>query len=229
MSTRSAIGRLNADGTVLAVYCHSDGYIEKPGAGNTLHKHYRDDDKVRTLLECGALSWLGPNIGERGYHTPGIEFILRDENDSWLSSSINLEDIKKSQEKYDGEGVITKLVENEIGALQMSAKMHKFDTCFYYWRDRGLEEDWEHCQGTLFKNPEHLYRTAFHRFGAEYAYLYIPQDNIWGVCNTYFTRKGQKPKELELTQKLIDERKRAKDKEVAEEEARRKKQRQLMA
>lgn len=63
MSTRSAIGRLNADGTVHAIYCHFDGYPE--GVGVKLARHYQDAAKVDQLIGLGDLSSLGSEIGEK--------------------------------------------------------------------------------------------------------------------------------------------------------------------
>ena len=63
MSTCSNIGIINADGSVTAIYCHSDGY--PPGVGNTLLNNYNTEDKVRELLKLGDLSVLGTVIGEK--------------------------------------------------------------------------------------------------------------------------------------------------------------------
>lgn len=63
MATRSAIGFLEQDGSVHAVYCHWDGYLE--GVGATLVKHYNDTYKVLDLLEQGDISSLGEEIGEK--------------------------------------------------------------------------------------------------------------------------------------------------------------------
>ena len=63
MGTRSMIGKLEADGTVTAIYCHWDGYAE--GVGHTLMKHYRDVAKIDALMILGDLSVLGADIGEK--------------------------------------------------------------------------------------------------------------------------------------------------------------------
>lgn len=63
MSTRCLIGRMNADGTVTSIYCHSDGYPEY--TGKMLTEHYRDDAKVDALLALGNLSILKPEIGQK--------------------------------------------------------------------------------------------------------------------------------------------------------------------
>jgi hypothetical protein len=63
MSTRSNIGIINTNGSVTAIYVHSDGYPS--GVGKTLREHYNTEDAVRTLLSLGDLSVLGTVIGEK--------------------------------------------------------------------------------------------------------------------------------------------------------------------
>lgn len=63
MATRSSIARLNADGTVSAIYCHWDGYISNNG--HILKDHYTDPAKIDQLIELGALSSLRPEIGQQ--------------------------------------------------------------------------------------------------------------------------------------------------------------------
>ena len=61
MSTRSWIGRLKEDGEVEAIYCYFDGYVDSVGKG--LLGNYQSDAKVEALIELGAISSLGPEIG----------------------------------------------------------------------------------------------------------------------------------------------------------------------
>jgi len=61
MATRSAIGFVEYDGSITAIYCHWDGYLE--GVGNTLLKHYNNTYKVLDLLELGDISSLGEELG----------------------------------------------------------------------------------------------------------------------------------------------------------------------
>jgi hypothetical protein len=63
MATRSAIGFLEYDGSVIGIYCHWDGYLE--GVGKTLVEHYNDTYKVLDLLELGDISSLGEELGEK--------------------------------------------------------------------------------------------------------------------------------------------------------------------
>ena len=60
MSTRSGIG-INVDGTIKAIYCHSDGYLEYNGA--ILNQYYRNSGKVTDLIAQGDMSSLGLEIG----------------------------------------------------------------------------------------------------------------------------------------------------------------------
>lgn len=59
MSTRSMIGVMEKDGSIKAIYCHFDGYLD--GVGYTLLNNY-DEAKTRELIERGDISSLGPNI-----------------------------------------------------------------------------------------------------------------------------------------------------------------------
>jgi hypothetical protein len=61
MSTRSTIALEFADGTVQQVYCHADGYLDYNG--EMLLKHWSDPFKLRDLIEQGALSSLGEEVG----------------------------------------------------------------------------------------------------------------------------------------------------------------------
>ena len=60
MSTRSKIGILNADGTITAIYCHFDGYVEHNG--KILVKHYTTKEKIDELIALGPISELAENI-----------------------------------------------------------------------------------------------------------------------------------------------------------------------
>ena len=68
MATRSIIAKLekgtnNTDDTILAIYCHHDGYLNHNGV--ILNEHYQDESKIDELLAGGDLSFLGCNIGEK--------------------------------------------------------------------------------------------------------------------------------------------------------------------
>lgn len=68
MATRSFIGKVQNDGTVVGVYCHWDGYPDC--VGKTLAEHYKDPAKVDALIALGSISSLGEEIGsDDGVHT----------------------------------------------------------------------------------------------------------------------------------------------------------------
>lgn len=63
MATRSTIAMEFPNGTVKQVYCHWDGYLEHNGT--ILFNHYSDPEKLEKLISLGAISSLGPDIGEK--------------------------------------------------------------------------------------------------------------------------------------------------------------------
>jgi len=65
MSTRSLIGIELLDGKVKNVYCHWDGYRQKPGVGWKLLNHYMGQEKVEELIGYGNISSLKAEIGEK--------------------------------------------------------------------------------------------------------------------------------------------------------------------
>lgn len=67
MSTRSNIAIKNADGSVISIYCHWDGY--PTNNGRILLEHYKDEGKVRQLVSLGAISSLGKSVLPTGKHT----------------------------------------------------------------------------------------------------------------------------------------------------------------
>lgn len=64
MATRSTIGIIdNRTSIVTSIYCHWDGYPENNGS--ILVEHWSDPAKIQQLMELGALSTLGKDIGEK--------------------------------------------------------------------------------------------------------------------------------------------------------------------
>ena len=61
MGTRSRIGIVNTNGSILSIYCHWDGYLSHNG--KILNEHYTDEAKIRKLMKLGDLSSLGAEIG----------------------------------------------------------------------------------------------------------------------------------------------------------------------
>lgn len=62
MATRSFIGKLQSDGSVIGIYCHWDGGPDHNG--KLLDEHYLDLEKVDRLLMLGDISFLDKEIGE---------------------------------------------------------------------------------------------------------------------------------------------------------------------
>jgi hypothetical protein len=60
MGTRSTIALERADGTVIQVYCHWDGYLS--GVGAELYNHYNTPEKLEELLLMGDMSTLGKDL-----------------------------------------------------------------------------------------------------------------------------------------------------------------------
>jgi len=60
MATRSRIGMVNDDGTVTSIYCHWDGYPSNNG--NILNDHYKNPEKVKSLIKLGNISSLKPGV-----------------------------------------------------------------------------------------------------------------------------------------------------------------------
>lgn len=71
MATRSNIGILQDDGTIKAIYCHWDGYVE--GVGLLLASYYDTYDKASELIALGDISSLKPTIQETQATSSGDE------------------------------------------------------------------------------------------------------------------------------------------------------------
>ena len=61
MATRSRIGILLADKSILSVYCHLDGYPEFNGV--KLEEHFNSYEKASELIDGGDISCLWSNLG----------------------------------------------------------------------------------------------------------------------------------------------------------------------
>ena len=67
MATRSNIAIENQDGSVSAIYCHFDGYID--GVGKILQENYNTREEMEQLIALGDISSLGKTIEETvAYH-----------------------------------------------------------------------------------------------------------------------------------------------------------------
>ena len=88
MATRATIAKLDDKG-VLAIYSHSDNYLEH--TGKILDQHYQDEDKVDELLAHGDVSMLDENIGVKidfndyktRYANKQCKFYMRDRGEKY--------------------------------------------------------------------------------------------------------------------------------------------------
>lgn len=111
MSTHSLIGLENADGSIIYIYCHYDGYLD--GVGVTLLTKWCSRLSATALMSLGDLSSLGDDLlttvaytRDRGEHGTDASTILNrrdilecasrcgaqycylmDQNDDWLIST----------------------------------------------------------------------------------------------------------------------------------------------
>ena len=63
MATRSNIAMKTAEGKIVSVYCHWDGYVANNG--KILLENYDSIDKIEALVALGSISSLGKVIGEQ--------------------------------------------------------------------------------------------------------------------------------------------------------------------
>ena len=98
MSTRSRIGVLNENGSIESVYCHSDGYPE--GVGETLTTHYNSEEKCRSIISLGDLSFLGDDLTTGNTAAYGRD---RGENDVGSKKSANEKKFVELASKTNGE------------------------------------------------------------------------------------------------------------------------------
>ena len=71
MSTRSMIALANQDGTVRAVYCHSDGYPEYNG--RLLNEYWTEAVDVSELIDQGDMSSLGATLSTCKFYARGCD------------------------------------------------------------------------------------------------------------------------------------------------------------
>lgn len=60
MGTKSTIMMKDEDGTFKGIYCNYDGYLSHVGA--ILNEHYTDFNKIKSLMDLGALSALDKEV-----------------------------------------------------------------------------------------------------------------------------------------------------------------------
>ena len=77
MSTNSSICMLGKDGKVKEIYCHWDGYLDYNG--NLLINHYKDPEKVKSLIALGSISSLGEELIDEIVRKYGFGFAYNEE------------------------------------------------------------------------------------------------------------------------------------------------------
>ena len=80
MATRSRIGYVLKDDSILSVYHHWDGYPEWLGV--ILTEHYNTDEKVRELIDGGDMSSC---YSDNEYDSEKEEFVKRDPKPTYYS------------------------------------------------------------------------------------------------------------------------------------------------
>lgn len=89
MATRSTITAQLRDGTYRTVYCHWDGYTEKPGVGWELQQHYNSQELAEKVTSLGSLSSVGSSCDVppgHSYKTPAEGHTIayhRDRGELW--------------------------------------------------------------------------------------------------------------------------------------------------
>ena len=98
MGTRSFIGIELGDKRIKAVYCHWDGYVQKPGVGYTLLKFYKDQEKVERLISLGSIEALRQHIGEKHDHRKDFDDVRKCGWTTFFGRDLN---------DYDDESIFT--------------------------------------------------------------------------------------------------------------------------
>lgn len=104
MATRSTIAMEFNDSSIKQVYCHWDGYLS--GVGKTLVEHYTSPKKVECLINEGAISVLGTDIGEKhSFDSPNdgeqCTFYTRDRGEKLQTSTFSSFDDYEQHRQYE--------------------------------------------------------------------------------------------------------------------------------
>lgn len=119
MSTTSFIGLKYKNNVIKGIYCHWDGDIN--GNGLILNRYYDSVKKIEKLLELGALSWLGPDIGNK------VDF-----NDPNLGSDASYQCLAYHRDRGDTLD-ITELKDGKIPKDWCYEYIYIFDEDFNTW------------------------------------------------------------------------------------------------
>ena len=128
MSTRSRIGILLPDDSILSVYHHWDGYPEWLGV--TLNKQYSTKEKVAELIDGGNMSscW-----SDNVFDYEKQEFVKRDPQPEYYGGENERPRLSKNFTQFafdskDGEEFLYLFSENEWNGFSIN---HKYDDDYY--------------------------------------------------------------------------------------------------
>lgn len=106
MSTRSSIWIKNEDNTFTGIYCHWDGYLSNNG--QILLDHYKDEKKIKKLIDLGSISSLDASVELPKGHTfehPVEGYVVayhRDRGENFNQyKNIDIKDLPKYYEEYN--------------------------------------------------------------------------------------------------------------------------------
>lgn len=112
MSTRSMIAATLPDGSIRAVYCHSDGYPSYNGS--RLMNYWHSTGRAARVTSMGDMSTLGEIIGKQ--------------------RKFEYRDILRKRLRKENDGVL----DHELYARELAALPEvQEDWCLFYGRDRG--------------------------------------------------------------------------------------------
>ena len=128
MSTRSRIGILLPDDSILSVYHHWDGYPEWLGV--TLKTQYNKKEKVAELIDGGNMSSC---YSDNVYDYDKQEFVKRDPQPEYYGGENERPRLSKNFTQFafdskDGEEFLYLFSENEWNGFSIN---HKYDDDYY--------------------------------------------------------------------------------------------------
>lgn len=106
MATRSRIRMVLPTGEAKSIYCHYDGYPSNQAP--ILKEHYNTTEKVRELLELGAISYLAPRVKpepgeEHSFEMPADDVVVAYHRDRGEELHTGHDDPEEYDYVWDGE------------------------------------------------------------------------------------------------------------------------------
>lgn len=105
MATRSRLRMVLPSGEAKAIYCHYDGYPSNQLP--ILEKYYNTPEKVRELMELGAISYLAPKIKpdegqSHSFNNPAPDVVVAYHRDRGEPLQTGHDDPEKFDYLFDG-------------------------------------------------------------------------------------------------------------------------------